>query len=205
MGQCKYSYRLINDPCYDRVGGMKKRILLIVLVVLAIAGGGYGAWAKWGVKAEAPVAQSSGKPLAIEDTSPKPKEIPKVADIIKATNDYRATKGLAPLTESPLLDKSACLKADDMVAKNYWAHVSPDGTQPWYWIQQVNYAYKKAGENLAYGFRTGYEVIAAWKNSPTHEVNLSGSYMESGACVVSSKSYQGGENTVIVAHYATPQ
>lgn len=183
---------------------MKRKLLFTLLAVLAVAGGGYGAWAKWGVKAEAPMpvaVQKVEAPKAVE----KPKEIPKVADIIKATNVSRTTNGLAPLTESALLDKSACLKADDMIAKNYWAHVSPDGIEPWYWIQQVRYFYKKAGENLAYGFNTGNQIVTAWMNSQTHKDNVLGSYTETGACIVSSKSYLGGDNTVVVAHYGTPQ
>lgn len=112
--------------------------------------------------------------------------------IIQLTNKYRATKGLVSLTENAQLDQSACLKAQDMVAKNYWAHVSPDGLQPQYWVEQVGYHYYRLGENLAYGFRTSNDVMSGWEKSPEHEANLSGDYTETGVCVLYDQSYMGG-------------
>lgn len=128
-----------------------------------------------------------------------------IADLLKVTNDARSTNGLQPLTLSSKLDTSAQLKANDMIAKGYWSHVAPDGTQPWYWFEKAHYSYDIAGENLAYGFSTGSEVSAAWMNSPTHKANVLGDYTEVGFGIASSPNYEGGENTVVVAHYGKPR
>ena len=125
-------------------------------------------------------------------------------EIISMTNAYRQTKSLPPLHESELLDASACHKADDMVARDYWSHDAPDGTKPWVFFQKVGYGYQKAGENLAYGFTSARSTVDGWINSPTHEANLAGDYTELGICVRGPVQYQGGEHYVIVAHYGTP-
>src|SRR5581483_4473703 len=69
------------------------------------------------------------------------------ADLLKYTNLEREANGLAPLNLNPQLSHAAELKAHDMFAKDYWAHVSPDGTTPWVWIRDSGYNYLYAGEN----------------------------------------------------------
>lgn len=126
-----------------------------------------------------------------------------IADLLSATNASRAENGLAPLTLDDTLNTSAQLKANDMVEKDYWSHVSPDGTQPWYWYDQAGYKYSAAGENLAFGFSNGQEVETAWMNSPAHRENVLGNYENVGFGIANSASFQGYENTVVVAHYGT--
>lgn len=59
-----------------------------------------------------------------------------------------------------------------MFTQNYWAHVAPDGTQPWSFISAVGYAYQSAGENLGRDFYTEESLVQAWLDSPTHKANL---------------------------------
>lgn len=127
-----------------------------------------------------------------------------VSDLLASANTSRAANGLAPLSLNSLLNSSAQSKAQHMVTNNYWAHVAPDGTQPWYFFSQAGYAYVAAGENLAYGFNTGSEVNTAWMNSPSHRANILGNYTEVGFGIASSATFQGGENTLVVAHYGLP-
>lgn len=124
-----------------------------------------------------------------------------ISDLLAATNKSRTDNGLSPLSLDSSLNTSAQLKANDMVANNYWSHVAPDGTQPWHWFDQVGYKYSTAGENLAYGFGTGKEVEVAWINSPTHKANVLGDYEDVGFGIANSATFQGHENTVVVAHY----
>jgi uncharacterized protein YkwD len=133
-------------------------------------------------------------------------EVASVAGILKKTNEYRASKKLTPLIESALLDRSACMKAQDMVSKNYWSHVSPSGVQPWYWIESVGYKYSAAGENLSYNLLNSAGIVNAWIASPEHEKNLVGPYTETGICVLSNIEYQGSSTTtLVVAHYGAPR
>lgn len=125
-------------------------------------------------------------------------------DLLNETNTYRVQNGLAPLALNTKLNNSSQAKAQDMVDKDYWAHVSPDGTQPWYFFDQAGYVYSAAGENLAYGFDSSAAIVSAWMNSPTHKANVLGAYVDVGFGFVNGTNYQGGQYTVVVAHYGTP-
>lgn len=126
------------------------------------------------------------------------------ADLLTAANQSRAAHGLPPLKLDGKLNSSAQMKAQHMVDGDYWSHVAPDGTQPWYFFEMAGYSYLAAGENLAYGFATSLEANNGWMNSPSHRANILGSYKEVGFGFVNGPSFQGKENTVVVAHYATP-
>lgn len=49
---------------------------------------------------------------------------------LKLINRDRQANGLPPLVEDPLLAQSAQLHAEDMKARNYYAHVTPEGKTP---------------------------------------------------------------------------
>lgn len=123
--------------------------------------------------------------------------------LLQATNNYRAQNGLGPLLLNGQLNSSSQAKAQHMVDNNYWAHTAPDGTEPWFFFGQAGYNYTTAGENLAYGFTTSEAVVDGWINSPSHRANIVGSYADVGFGYVNGASYQGGNNTVVVAHYGS--
>lgn len=126
-------------------------------------------------------------------------------DLLNATNTFRVQNGLAPLELNGQLNNSAQSKAQHMVDNDYWAHNAPDGTTPWYFFDQAGYNYSKAGENLAYGFNTSQDAVNGWIGSPGHRANMLGEYKDVGFGFVDGANYQGGPNTVVVAHYgATP-
>lgn len=120
-----------------------------------------------------------------------------VAQLLSFTNQKRVENGFAPLVENPKLSEAASKKADDMFAKNYWAHNSPDGITPWVFIKESGYNYVYAGENLARGFNSATDVVNAWMASPKHRANiLSGSYKDVGFSVKSGRL--NGEQTFLV-------
>ena len=120
------------------------------------------------------------------------------------TNEKRAAADLPVLVVNPLLTQAAEMKAQDMAEQGYFAHTSPEGKTPWYWIEQTGYKYQYAGENLAVNFRDSEDVTEAWLQSPTHQANIvKGNYTEMGTGVARGM-YQ-GKNTVFVAQvYASP-
>ncbi len=124
-------------------------------------------------------------------------------DLHAAANASRASNGLGAFSLNGQLNNSAQAKAQHMADNNYWAHVAPDGTQPWYFFEAAGYSYQKAGENLAYGFSTSYGANDGWMNSPSHRANILGDYVDVGYGIINSPSFQGGENTIVVAHYGT--
>lgn len=129
------------------------------------------------------------------------------AGLLTATNTQRANNGAPSLSANALLTSAAQAKANDMVARNYWAHVTPDGKQPWWFITNAGYSYISAGENLAYGFMTSGDTVTGWMNSPTHRENLlSKNFTEAGFGIANSENFNSsGQQTVVVAMYGSPQ
>lgn len=126
-----------------------------------------------------------------------------INDLLAQTNQKRQENGLAPLTLNQNLSQAAAGKAQDMFAKNYWAHIAPDGTTPWAFIKNSGYEYLYAGENLARGFTTAPEVVDAWMASPTHRDNLlSPNYKEIGFAV-STGSLTGSDTVLVVQMFGT--
>lgn len=127
--------------------------------------------------------------------------------LLSSTNSERSAQGRASLSINSSLNNAAQAKANDMTTRNYWSHNTPDGQEPWVFIQAAGYSYLKAGENLAYGFATSSETIQGWMNSPTHRDNmLDPEYTEVGFGFSNSSNYNSsGEETVVVAMYGKPQ
>lgn len=120
------------------------------------------------------------------------------------TNQERAKSGLAPLSLNGKLSAAASAKASDMFQKQYWAHVSPAGTEPWAFITSAGYAYRLAGENLARDFNHSTDMVAAWMNSPTHRANImNGRYTEIGLAVMNGQ-LQGVDTTLVVQMFGAP-
>lgn len=129
-----------------------------------------------------------------------------ITSLLESTNEQRVRNGQAPLKINTELSKAAQAKANDMTNRNYWSHATPDGQEPWVFIQQANYSYQKAGENLAYGFNTSHNAVIGWMNSPSHRANLlDGAYKEVGFGFANAKDYNNsGPETVVVAMYGQP-
>lgn len=125
-------------------------------------------------------------------------------DVLSQTNQQRVDVGLDPLSSSDRLNLAAFAKAEDMFAKDYWAHVSPDGVPPWDFIRNTGYRYSIAGENLARDFDSTAPMVGAWMASPTHRDNiLHPRYTETGIAVVNGR-LQGVETTLVVQMFGTP-
>ncbi len=120
------------------------------------------------------------------------------------TNEKRTEGQLASLTVNPLLVEAAQLKANDMAARGYFSHDTPDGKTPWYWLDQVGYTYQYAGENLAVNFTESKDVTEAWMNSPSHKANIvKENYTEIGIAVATGV-YKGRESTFVVQFFGKP-
>jgi hypothetical protein len=129
-----------------------------------------------------------------------------ISGLLQYTNSQRASNGLGPLTLNSKLNTSAQAKANNMVSRDYWAHNTPDGDEPWVFIDASGYQYQKAGENLAYGFSNSEATVIGWMNSPTHRANiLDQTYSEVGFGFVNAENFvTTGQETVVVAHYGEP-
>ena len=124
--------------------------------------------------------------------------------LLADTNEERKKAGLGELEISAQLSDAAFKKAQNMFAEQYWAHVSPSGTQPWKWFGEVGYNYSYAGENLAKNYPTAEATVEAWMESPTHRENiLKQQYRDVGFAVVDGQ-LNGEQTTLVVALYGAP-
>lgn len=124
--------------------------------------------------------------------------------LVDQTNQHRLSEQLGVLTKNSILERAAQMKADDMAAKGYFSHNSPDGKTPWYWFAQVGYDYAAAGENLAVNFTDSKDVTEAWMHSPAHRANImSGNYTEIGIATAHGM-YKGREVVFVVQEFGRP-
>lgn len=124
--------------------------------------------------------------------------------LVDLANDDRADNRLDGLTINPVLTEAAQLKANDMAAKGYFAHTSPEGVDPWHWFDEVGYEYSYAGENLAVDFNDSSAVNTAWMNSPTHRANLLDQHYTEIGIATAEGFYQGRPTTFVVQAFGTP-
>lgn len=128
-----------------------------------------------------------------------------VDKLYQLTNQKRTEAGLQTLSYSDQLAAAAAQKAQDMFAKNYWAHYGPGGTTPWNFILAAGYRYQFAGENLAKNFLFSSGVVDAWMNSPTHRENMvRPDYTDVGFAVVNG-TLNGEQTTLVVQMFGKPQ
>lgn len=128
------------------------------------------------------------------------------SSLLRSTNEQREAFKKPILTLNNQLSAAAQAKANDMASRNYWSHNTPDGNEPWIFVDQAGYKYQKAGENLAYGFSTSNQVVVGWMNSSTHKANLlDNSFSDVGFGFANANDFQqNGKETVVVAMYGRP-
>ena len=98
--------------------------------------------------------------------------------LVAAMNRVRAAEGLGPLRINAMLTAAADDRMRDMFAKHYFDHVSPDGIDPFSWVDRRGYHYTEVGENLAVGYRSAADVVDGWMHSEHHRENVLGSHFE---------------------------
>ncbi|MFB4419585.1 sigma-70 family RNA polymerase sigma factor [Streptomyces sp. QL37] len=105
--------------------------------------------------------------------APKASSAPSVAEeVIALVNNERAKEGCSPVSGNSLLAKAASDHSADMVARDYFSHTSPDGTDPGARITAAGYRWSTYGENIAKGQPTAAAVMDSWMNSSGHRANI---------------------------------
>src|SRR3954447_24103529 len=107
-------------------------------------------------------------------------------------NDERGAAGLRPLTIAPALSTPSAAYSARMVAENFFAHESPDGTTLTSRLTAAGYISPDGdwivGENIAWGqgdLGTARNIMVAWMNSPGHRHNiLTGDFTQVGVGIV---------------------
>jgi uncharacterized protein YkwD len=140
-------------------------------------------------------------PPSINAENRSPRRTSPADAIVAAMNRERTSRGLRPLRLNDQLSQAANDRIGDMFAKSYFAHVSPDGLQPFVWAQQRGYRYRLIGENLAVGYR-GIAVVDGWMRSPGHRENiLQRGFDEVGIAIADGAPRRGYRGPTVVAMY----
>ena len=142
------------------------------------------------------VAAVLAAPCAETEIIPERENLPAVrAAVLCLINRKRAEHEERPLTENAALDAAAESHDAEMIADDYFAHVSPSGETPVERIRDMGYLPSAEdgyilGENLAWGtyqLSTAQSIAEAWFASPPHLANiLESQYRETGIAVVAA-------------------
>ncbi|MFF8593212.1 sigma-70 family RNA polymerase sigma factor [Streptomyces sp. NPDC015220] len=122
----------------------------------------------------APVKKEQPRPTRSTSSAPVAPPAPAgaVAQVVALVNSERAKAGCGPLTEDRKLDAAAQGHSDDMAARGFFEHTSPDGVDPGARITAAGYRWSTYGENIARGQQTPESVMNSWMNSPGHRANI---------------------------------
>lgn len=102
---------------------------------------------------------------------------PLAREVVKQVNELRAQPQrcgeesyppVGPLVWNAQVAYAALMESQWMVDKNQFSHEWEDGSFVWNRFDKVNYAWARADENIAAGFRTLEEAMQAWLDSPSH-------------------------------------
>ncbi|MFF1478381.1 CAP domain-containing protein [Streptomyces sp. NPDC058301] len=95
-----------------------------------------------------------------------------VQQVVDLANAERAKAGCSPLKADRRLNTSAQAHADDMAARNYYEHNSPEGRNAGDRMSAAGYGWHKWGENIHRGPKSPADAMRDWMNSPGHRANL---------------------------------
>ena len=89
-------------------------------------------------------------------------------EVLRLVNVEREKAGLPPLSTDAPLTAAAEVRAREIVS--LFDHTRPDGSSCFTVLD--GYAYRAAGENIAYGQSSPEQVMNSWMNSPGHRANI---------------------------------
>lgn len=125
-------------------------------------------------------SQTSTNSVKTAQTAALKPNPPTRAQLLALVNAERAKSGVAPLTENPILDKSAQWKANDEVTYKYFGHVKPGttGNDGLDYLESIGSpcGYGNISENLAWVTNGSTETAPAavnwWMSSTPHRTAM---------------------------------
>jgi len=114
------------------------------------------------------------------------------AKLLARVNEEREKAGLLPVRPDPMLDETARRHAQDMLARSYYGHDSPEGTTALERSKAAGYKPRFIGENIARGQYSTDEVMDGWMGSEVHREHILGKLLtDVGAAVAIGKNKNG--------------
>ena len=146
-----------------------KKIGFAALAAAALTG------AVGAVHLDRPVQGSSSVSASIQSSA--------ASEVVRLTNSARSQNGYAALVEDGALSEAAAVRARE-IARSF-SHTRPSGASFSSALSESGVSYLRAGENIASGQKSAFEVVNAWMNSPGHRANiLNSSYSRIGSASV---------------------
>ncbi|MET8249407.1 CAP domain-containing protein [Streptomyces sp. NPDC005202] len=139
---------------------------------------------QWTSQSSAPASQpatapTSTAPAAPKSSAPSPSApdaaapaSAAVARVVALVNSERSKAGCSPVTLNAKLSKAAQDHSTDMASHRNMSHTGSDGSDPGERLTRAGYNWSTYGENVAYGYSTPEQVMAAWMSSPGHKRNI---------------------------------
>jgi uncharacterized protein YkwD len=93
-------------------------------------------------------------------------------ELLQRINLERARRHLSALRPEPKLDAAAQEHAEDMLARSYYSHTSPEGSTALERSKAAGYVPRFIGENIAEGQETYDRVIHDWMESAVHREHI---------------------------------
>jgi uncharacterized protein YkwD len=90
--------------------------------------------------------------------------------ILREVNHERQSLGVTSLVQDDCLTILANQRANDMLRRDYFSHITPDGLLPWDAMRADGCSFRYAAENIAEAPDPLFAVIELW-NSPEHRRN----------------------------------
>jgi len=142
---------------------------------------------------------------ATKDQAPVLDVILTEAGVISWTNQARIKNNMVDLQVNVKLNEGAEKKVQDMFARQYFDHISPDGAGPAEVAKTSGYEYILIGENLALGnFKNDQELLTAWMDSPGHRANILNSRFTEIGVAIQKGYYEGKEIWMAVQEFGLP-
>ncbi len=88
------------------------------------------------------------------------------------TNAFRLYHGLRPFVWSDPASWVAVAHSQDMADRDYFSHTNLDGRSPGDRLTAAGIQWRRYGENIAAGRRTGIDTYDGWVNSAGHRTNM---------------------------------
>ncbi len=128
--------------------------------------------------APAPAPSATPSPAPSPPATPAPTAAPPpptpVEQVLALVNQARAAGPghCGPIQLESHLTAAAQGHSDDMAARNYFSHDTPEGLDFSARITNAGYPGFAAAENIAKGQRSAQRVMTDWMNSPGHRTNI---------------------------------
>lgn len=121
--------------------------------------------------------------------------------LVDLINAERTRRGLGTVSINSLLMQVAEAHSQDMVDRDFFSHINPDGQDPGDRLDDAGYNWLTYGETIGGGYKTAQAMFNGWMNSPGHSaILLNPNFTEIGIGYVTGGDY----NHYWTAILATP-